>query len=120
MKFKIFTVLFFSLLILSCSYDKEENLFPNNNCVTTNVTYSKFVSNYVNRLCVGCHSSASPSGGIVLDNYNDVKKYVDNGRFIGSIRHDNGYERMPQSMPKSPKCDIDKLEAWITSGAPNN
>jgi len=120
MKLKVFFLFACVCFIYSCSYDNEESLFPDVTCETKNVTYSKFVSNYVNKLCVGCHSSASPSGGIVLDNYNAVKKYVDNGRFIGSIRHDNGYERMPQSMPKSPKCDIDKLEAWIASGAPNN
>ena len=120
MKFKIFSVLFFSLLILSCSYDKEENLFPNNNCDTTNVAYSKDISSYLNRLCVGCHNAAAPSAGIVLDTYTEVKKYADNGRLLGSVRHDDGFKAMPQSMPKSPKCDIDKLEAWIADGAPNN
>lgn len=120
-----FTRLFLFLVILgfisSCYYDKEEELYPQGtSCDTLNVTYSGTISNIMVNNCNGCHNSISPSAGIVTDNYDDLKVYVDNGRFWGAVSHAQGFSPMPQNAPKLSDCNLEKIKKWLDDGAPNN
>ena len=89
-------------------------------CNIEDVTYSNFVKPVIDNTCVGCHSGSSPSGGVNLSNYNNVKVYVDNGRFFGAINWESGYSSMPQGGSKLDDCTLDKIKKWIDDGAPNN
>lgn len=109
-------LLFFS----SCYYDNEEELYPNTNCDTSMVTYSGEVLDILNLNCMSCHSAAVNQGGVTLEGYANLKIYVDNGKFLGAIRHDSGFSQMPQGAPQLPTCNIEKIEAWINQGAPDN
>jgi hypothetical protein len=122
---KIFLItgfLFFISLSTSCVYNNEEELYPNVNCDTAIMSYSLNVSEILTRnQCIACHQTNSQSGGVNLDNYTDVKTYVDNGRLSGSINHQNGFKPMPQGQTsKIPQCDLDQIESWIIAGAKNN
>lgn len=123
---KITKILFYSLLIAlfstSCYYDKEDDLYPfdsSQNCDTLNMTYTTNIQAILeNNGCVSCHSTSGPSGGVVLDNYDQVKIVADNGRLFGSVNYDDGYSPMPKGGSKLSDCDLAKIKAWINDGSP--
>ena len=114
------------LFILSgCYYDSEEALFGKpgtGTCDTSVSNFSTQVKPILNSYCLTCHSNANASGsgsGIKLENYADVKTYVDNGKLVGSIEHTSSYP-MPKGGGTLSTCDIAIINAWITKGALNN
>ena len=75
--------------------------------------------------CYNCHSQATSGrgGGRVFDTYNGLKTYVDNEQLLCAIKHLGcaGAQPMPYlAGEKIPDCDINRIEAWINQGAPNN
>lgn len=119
---KIVLILFAaSLFIVSgCYYDREDLLYGNNTCDTTNITYSQTIRSILtNNSCMSCHAGTGASGGINLDTYANVKAVADNGKLYGSITHAAGYVAMPQGGTMS-SCDIKKIKAWIDAGSVNN
>jgi hypothetical protein len=112
-----------SLLLSGCYYDVEEELYPNQVCMTQGMSYQIDVAPLMALHCNGCHSTTSApiqGAGIILDTYEGIKGQVDFGRLLGSIRRDPGFSPMPQGQPQIPSCSIDKIAAWIEDGAPNN
>ena len=110
----------FITVLASCYYDSEENLYPPVDCVTTGISFSSDVAPILDASCNACHSASANLGGINLEGYNSVKQYVQNGKLIGSIRHQSGFSAMPQGAPKLESCKILKIESWINAGSPNN
>ena len=118
---KILLCLAVAGLIAGCANDNEEDLYPEAVvCDISAVTYSGTVQPILQRSCTGCHRTASPAGGIILDNYAELKKYADNGRLVGSITHSAGYVPMPLGGSKLADCDTEGIKKWVTDGAPNN
>jgi hypothetical protein len=129
---KIFFVAAYAgLLVLgflnhSCYYDNEEYLYPATaNCITENMSFATDVWPVINAGCTGCHSGASPSGGIALGNYTEVTTSAqiaagNYGSLYGSISHASGNSPMPKSSNKLPDCTIAKIKAWIDQGALDN
>jgi len=107
-------------LLASCYYDVEENLYGDSVCDTTDVSYTQDIAPILNTSCNGCHASAINIANVSLDQHTAVKKYVDNGKLIGVIRHDPGFSAMPSGAPKIADCSIQKIQAWIEAGSPNN
>jgi len=110
-------------LFQSCYYDVEDELYPSSAiCDTTDVTYSGFVVQTLESFCYTCHSQAAgPSNGnVILEGYNSLKVYADNGKLVGSISHSSGFSSMPQGGSKLSDCTISKISAWVDMGAPNN
>ena len=104
-----------------CYYDNEEDLYPIAMvCDTIYVTYSGTIAPIMANNCNTCHSSGAASGGIVTDNYDDLKINADNGRLWGAVNHDEGYVPMPQNGPKLNECNLAKIRIWIDEGALNN
>lgn len=89
-------------------------------CDSTNVTFSGAIFPLIESRCKGCHSGASPGGGIRLINYDDINKIASDGRFIGAVKHLKGYKAMPLGGQKLPICQITQIEKWIENGAQNN
>jgi Cytochrome C oxidase, cbb3-type, subunit III len=112
------TLLFLALLS-SCTYNKEELLY-NNTCDTSNVKYSVHVVNTLASNCVSCHTGASASGGVMLDNYTNVRAVAMSGKLLGAITHSPGYRAMPDFAPKLPECRIAEIRTWIRNGILNN
>jgi len=65
-------------------------------------------------------SSPSIGGGIDLEGYDQLKIYVDNGKFLSSIIQDGTTSFMPKSALKLVDCDLAQITAWINAGALNN
>ena len=103
----------------ACYYDNVEDLYPNG-CNTTDVTYSEDVVSILQSNCLSCHNDLSEQGGVNLDGYDNLIPYVEDGSFMGSIRHEEGWEPMPLTGGMISSCSIDKLQAWIDAGALNN
>lgn len=89
-------------------------------CDTTNITYSLTIEPIINNSCKGCHSGATPSGNLHLENYFDVSTVALNGKLVGAINGTTGYVSMPYNSNPLPDCEIDKIELWVNQGAPNN
>lgn len=114
------TILTLSLiwLLQGCYYDVAEELYPSSACETQNMSYQNDILPILqNSGCIGCHGDNS---SIDINSYEDLKVYVDNDALLGSIKHSDGYRPMPDFQPKIDQCLIDKIEAWIYDGAPNN
>ncbi len=100
----------------SCKYDSEEDLYGIDDCDTDGVTYQDNILPILNRSCTACHSGASPSGGVGLDNFDLVKISADNGSLLGSINHDSGFSPMPKGQDKLSECEIKQVKSWINNG----
>ncbi len=115
------------LLISACTFDNEEETFPSEDgevgCQTANISYLTDVLPIVQANCYVCHDNDNFNtlgNGIDLEGYDDLKIYVDNERFFGSINRDQGFSPMPRDAPKLDQCDLDKIKSWIDAGALNN
>jgi hypothetical protein len=121
---RIFGILILFFLIGSCYYDKEELLYPVdlNSCDTTNITYSTGVSPLISNYCLMCHGAnyATSGGGVNLNDYNNLKTYVENGKLMGTIKHETGYSPMPKGGGMLNECSISIIQSWINNGSPNN
>ncbi len=115
-------IIFFAIITLSsCYYDNKEDLyvFYNNQCDTTSISYSLDIEPIINAQCLSCHNANSASGNVNLDSYDNVKASGQVGSLYGTITATNGYNIMPESGPMI-LCNIDKIDAWIKAGMPNN
>lgn len=116
-----FAAVLILLFLPGCYYDKEELLYPDGqNCDTTNVSYSAVVAPILQARCNGCHGGTFPSAGIDLTSHQNVVIYAEAGSLLGSIKHNQGFSPMPQSAPKIPQCEINRISAWINQGMLNN
>lgn len=117
------TLLIFAALLYafsSCTTRNEEEIFAELDCDTEGVTYSGFVLPLLESRCISCHNSQLPSGNVNLENYENLVTVVENGRFLGAIRHEPGFSNMPQGQAQLSSCQIENIEAWIDQGFPNN
>lgn len=124
-RYKLTLLLLTLALVLSllprCEYNNEEDLYGDLECDTSDYAYGTYILPLLEATdCIACHTIANPGGGVVLEGYDNLKQSVDDGSFLGSIRHDPGYSPMPKGGPKLPECDIFRIELWINQGAPNN
>lgn len=97
-----------------------QNLLCDGGCDTTTVTYSGSIVPIMQTYCNGCHSGASPGGGIDLTSYTGVSNSAIDGSLYGSVIHDNNWSAMPKNSAQLPQCKIDQIRIWITNGYPNN
>lgn len=107
----------------ACVYEKEDILYPEVACDTTGINYSDEIVKILSANCYSCHSTANNpvlGSGIILDEYHELKHHVDDGDITGVINHTPGFPEMPKNAAKLSDCDIDRIEAWISAGAPEN
>lgn len=119
-KFLIISLLAIATAMAGCYYDVEEEIYPTLECQTDGVTYSGVVLPILQNNCFVCHSAAANFGNITLEGYQNLKIRVDNGQLLGAIRHKSGFSPMPQGAPQLVECNIQKIEAWVAQGAPEN
>ena len=88
-------------------------------CDTINpVTFSGTIWPIMQTSCTGCHTGASPGGGIALANYANVQAVAANGSLINSLTG-TGVPKMPLSGALS-TCQIREFEIWVNAGSLNN
>ncbi len=89
------------------------------NCDSNNITYSGGIAPMMQLYCVGCHNSASASGGSLAD-YNSVMTAAVTGRLIGDVADSAGYNHMPKGGSSLSACQVTQIRKWVAAGAPNN
>lgn len=112
------------LAFTGCYNDKADQLYPKVNtggCDTTTVTFTDIKPIFTNSCALsGCHDAATPSNGYNFATYDGAKMSVDNGRLLGSIRHESSFSIMPKGLAKLDDCAINKITRWVNLGALNN
>lgn len=112
------------VLLTGCYNDNEQELYPNNTCSTSSVTYSGNVKAVMQANCAisGCHTVASSAaaGGIELESYTGLKTIVTNGKLLGAINHLSGFSAMPKNASKLSDCTLSQIKKWVDDGALNN
>lgn len=112
-----------------CYYDNVQELHPelllNNDCDTTStMSFQTHIKPILNNSCGAnnsCHNTLGASGGVILDNYADVKTVVNSGKLMSSILWDGNASQMPQSSPTQlNSCSIAKIQKWVDAGALDN
>lgn len=96
------------------------NQCESNICDTLVVSFGQQIRPVINSHCLGCHSGASPAGGIALQNHAQVAQVAASGRLLGSLQHQPGFSAMPQGGSKLNDCAILQFKKWIENGTPDN
>ncbi len=118
--FRYILVLSFCWTFGGCYYDKEEELYPTVECSVENLSFQTDILPIIESNCYSCHDAANNFGGITLEGYNQLKVYINNDQLVGAIKHESGFSPMPKNTAPLLECEIEKIEAWISSGALNN
>lgn len=108
-------------LAAGCTYSHGDPA-PACDVAHENVTYSGVISPIFDAHCRECHGSsvaAVKGGGNDFGSYAAINRYPSSG-LLGCIRHDVGFDPMPQGRDKLADCDIQRIEAWIANNKPNN
>ncbi len=120
MNYKIVKYFLF-FVIFSCKYEK--NITPVANCqadILSVVSYKKDIQKILIDNCNACHSNANHSGGVKLEDFEDVKFWASSGILLDQIISVNG------SIPPMPKggklsdCDVKLIQNWIKQGELDN
>jgi hypothetical protein len=109
-----------TVFVTGCYYDVEEILYPAGACNTDNMSYQTHIAPILQRNCYSCHSAAANTGNITLEGHAALLPYVTSGRLLGAVRHESGFQAMPQNASKLIECDIAKIERWVQDGSLNN
>ena len=124
---KLLHVVMLILAMSACTFDNEEEVFPpespGGGCQTAGMSYLNDVVPILEFHCYSCHGDNSFNtlgSNIHLEGYENLKLYVDNGRFFGSINHEQGFSPMPRNAPRLDQCELDQIKSWIDAGALNN
>jgi uncharacterized membrane protein len=89
-------------------------------CDSTAVSFAAFVKPIMENRCQGCHGGTIPSGNLNLTTYAQIKASALTPAFMGSMRRAVGYSFMPKGGIALTTCELNKMEAWVKRGAPNN
>ena len=116
---KISAAVFGRVLLSSCYYDIEEDLYPEG-CETPQVvSFEANVQPIVDLNCAvsGCHVDGGEAPG-VLSSYQGVKDFVNSGDFEFRV-----FNSPDDPMPPSGElgeCDQELILRWINQGALDN
>jgi mono/diheme cytochrome c family protein len=107
------------VLISSCYYDAESELYGVKTCDNSVVTYNGRIKAIMETNCNNCHSGSNPSAGYATDTYANTVASDADGKLNCTIAQGSGCSPMPQG-GKLSQCDIDACAAWATQGYPEN
>lgn len=104
----------------NCTFDNEEELLEDFVCDTTDVAYGDLTYIFSD-ICANCHNETfTYRDEIKMDTYENVKSSINTGLVWPAINHEEGVPPMPNGLPKLSDCDLNKIEAWIDAGMPEN
>lgn len=115
-----------TIIFQGCFYDKADQQYPSTgNCDTTGITYNTEIKAILDANCKTCHDGTASISGIDLYNYQTISSLALDGQFtygtlLSAVMHKGGAPTMPETGPMLQDCDINKIAAWVHSGAPNN
>ncbi|MCB9263024.1 MAG: hypothetical protein H6607_11675 [Flavobacteriales bacterium] len=123
MKLSTFTLAIIAMIwVSSCKEDpapnNNTNTQPKELCDSLAITYNGHIKAIVDAKCntSGCH--AAGAGGFILGTYAQVKAAAETPKLLGSIKHESGYEAMPQGAAKLDSTTIQMFECWEKTSFP--
>jgi hypothetical protein len=132
-KFIVTAACFVVYMIFSegCVYHKGDDYPPSTggggNCNDSNVRYSVEIKAILDANCRSCHNSPTSESGINLYDYSTIHALATDGQFtygtlLSAVLQKGGAPFMPKSEPQLQldDCDLNKIAAWVYSGAPDN
>lgn len=96
------------------------NTTCNEPCNSEEISFSQNIYPIIADQCLGCHQPTNDLGGIILDTYENILFSVNDGELLGSIKHETGFDPMPEVALKLTDCQIATIENWINQGAKND
>ena len=108
------------LIAAGCTYNNEEDLYPETACDTLHITFSQTIHPIFQQNCMECHNAELASGGHDFTTYTGVVDAINEGHLLGAIRHEDGFIWMPLDRDQLPACPISQIEAWVNQGMPDN
>ena len=81
------------------------------------VKYNPDVASLMNSHCITCHGSISPSGGLSLTNYTEVRQSTEFGNLINRMNSTSN-PMPPTGILSSNKRQI--MDNWVSAGFPEN
>ena len=120
MRTRIFSLLVITtgITLYSCQYNVESVLYGSSDCPPIEATYQMHIAAIIENHCEGCHSGNTPSGGLLLTNYEDVTAAVS---YSGLAERIQLPISDPNAMPPNgglSACDIEALLNWVDNGTP--
>ena len=82
-------------------------------------SYTANIKSIIDASCASsCHSARNRADGIDLSNYEEVKAEAAKKRFMGSMKHESGYDPMPKKANKLDDASLQLIACWIENGMP--
>ncbi len=121
------TVVVTTMNLSSCSSDNEEDLFAPDEMAmeedTLPISYAtQIIPILENNNCLNCHNESGANvlgAGNVLEGYDNLRVYVDNGALVGVLDGSNDYTPMPPGGSIT-SFELELIQQWIEEGAENN
>ncbi len=85
------------------------------NCSPNAVSYAADIKPIFDQQCINCHGNDG-AGGYDLTNFDDIIKAGKNGKLIGTISWQPGFDKMPENGEKLDAVSIAKIECWVNNG----
>lgn len=120
------TLALFALLTCLPVSQAADTLPPLDKQAAAKVSYRRDVWPILKRHCWGCHSTAEPEGGLVLDTVAQMRKGGDTGPLFEPGQPDKSLlikmivgdrPRMPRKQPPLSLAKVQVLRQWILAGA---
>jgi len=108
--------------LISCTYNNYEDLIINSDCDLSSLSFTNDIQPIFNLHCNNnmCHGGPFPQARVSLTSHARILEVVADGRLIGTINHNPGFNPMPIESEKLAGCDIAKIQEWINQGSPDN
>ncbi len=121
-KIFVFLTLFLGVVSAACVYNNAEEMIKDlpKECNLDAVSFNEEIAQIINQNCGSCHGATFPSGGLSLTNYTQISAAANSGIIMNRISRSPGDPLLMPTTGKMSSCNIDKIDAWIKAGAPNN
>ncbi len=125
MKSTILPLLAVGMVLCYCSCvknNKEDLLAQQGLCDTSSISFATDIRPIIDGQCAtaGCHNATTMAAGYDLETFSNLQTAALGSRFLGTIRHENGFAKMPKNLGQLDDCSIQKIVSWVNNGAQNN
>lgn len=87
----------------------------NAGCDSTILTSAKAIRPFVIVNCLGCHSTATANGGIMLETDQQLEEQKD--LIACAVMHSDGCKAMPPNNVKVTQCELSQVRVWALGAA---